>query len=117
MNQDSASKFAATQNIIRNKFKKAYKNRIKNEHDVSHAMKPITTAITDDLKSNKSDHSKTTNTPELQLGAKNNSSHLKKKSEDPNTLCDILRMLLTSGQNDSEINDILNELRDLDIII
>lgn len=123
MDQVIDSKLTATQNIIRNKFEKAYTNRVDHEHDVNRTMNYLTSStITDDLeaknkKNSLRDLSKTTgnDTPQLRLLNK-------KKHRDPNVLCDNLRMLLTplfAGDTNSMqlINDILNELRDLNIIV
>lgn len=41
--RDNISKLAATQNIIRNKFKKTYSDRLVHEHNVIRALKPLTT--------------------------------------------------------------------------
>lgn len=132
MKQDSVSKLTATQNVIRNKFEKAYTNRIVNEHDVNHAMKPLTASAVDlESENNGSslhNHSKTTNNSEqLHLATKSYSNHSIKTNEekhhDPNTLCDILRILLASPLNVDDmksmqqINAILDELRKLEIII
>lgn len=146
MNQDSVSKLTATQNVIKNKFEKAYTNRLVNEHDVNHVMKPLTASpssstssssstSTVDLESKNSDFSihnlsKTTtnNSPQLHLATKSDSNHAIKLNEekhqhDPNTLCAILRILLASSPNDGDIRctqqikSILDELRELEIII
>lgn len=42
LERDSISKLTATQNIIRNKCKKTYSDRLLNEHNVIRAMKPLT---------------------------------------------------------------------------
>lgn len=128
MNQASVSKLTATQNIIRNKFEKAHKIRLENEHDVNRAMKPHTASITSGLESKNNDPrivSKTTtnHSPQLHLATESCSNHVIKTNDDPNTLCDILRTLLASSQNVDkiecmrQINAILDELRDLEIII
>lgn len=136
MNQDSVSKITATQNVIRNKFKKAYKNRLDHEHDVNQAMKPLTvtssSTLTDNLESKNSNFSKTVNgAPQLRLPTKSFSNHAikseliktnKEKHRDPNALCDSLRMLLSSqhasgAHSTLTVNKILEELHDLEIII
>lgn len=132
MNQDSGSKLTATQNVIRNKFEKAYTNRLVNKHDVNHAMKSLTarrlSSSTTDLESENNDSSlhnlsKTTttnNSSQLHLVTKINTEE---KNHDPNTLCAILRILLTSSPKVGDmncmrqINTILDELRELEIII
>lgn len=142
MNQDSVSKLTAAQNVIKNKFEKAYTNRLINEHDVNRAMKPLTadpsstsTSSSVDLESKNTDFSlhnlsKTTtatnNSPPSHLATKNVSNHViktnEKKQHNPNTLCAILRILLATSPNVGnmhmqQINAILDELRELEIII
>lgn len=91
-----ASKFNATQTVIRNKFKKAYKNRIEQEQDVSRAMNPLTSSKRNDLNSKIKDFS----LPHLSNHATEPMSI--KRSEkriqpcDVNALCDILRTLQSS---------------------
>lgn len=41
MDQASVSKLTNTQSVIRNKFAKAYTNRLEHEHDVKQAMQPL----------------------------------------------------------------------------
>lgn len=41
MDQNNVSKLPAAQNVIRNKFVEAYKNRLEHEHDVNQAMKSL----------------------------------------------------------------------------
>lgn len=127
MNEVSVSKLAATQSVIRNKFEKAYTNRIENENEVNSVMKPLTTNPT----------LTTTTATSAQIAgdleSKNNSFSLHNlskttnnaKQHDPNTLCEILRSLLvssttTTNADDVEcmhsINAILDELRKLDIM-
>lgn len=43
---DRISKIATTQNIIRNKFKKTFADRLVHEHNVIRTMKPLTTVTT-----------------------------------------------------------------------
>lgn len=117
---NNISKLEATQSIIRSKFKKAHSNRIKNERDVNCIIQPLTAAAESvasiDSEANNSSlqiasmHSNVINTNE-------------KQNHDPNTLCDILRIQLTSLTNYSDIERmqrikaILDELRRLEIII
>lgn len=132
MNQDNELKFTTTQNIIKNKFEKAYMKRLENEDDVDNALQSLTkdnlslssSSLTEDV-----DFS----LPKLSKRTTKNSSqvHLKDVSEreqrDPNALCDTLRILLvtTPSVDDDitikihmqKINDILNELREIKIII
>lgn len=144
MNEDSGSKLAATQSVLRKKFEKAYTIRIENENDVDSAMKPLTSKptltttttsaqITNDLESKNNDFSlqnisKTTNnSTQLHLASKSHFDDAIKTNEakqhDPNTLCAILRLLLASSSTNAldlkcmqAINTILDELRKLDIM-
>lgn len=135
-----ASKLTATQNILRNKFEKAYTNRVEHEDNVNRALNPLTatsSSITDNLESENNnfslhDLSKTTNdTPQLRLSTKSYSNNginsqlietIKEKHCDPNALCDELRTQISSllaGEMNCIhiINNILEELRDLQIIV
>lgn len=137
MDQVNDTKLTATRNIIRNKFKQAYTNRVEHEHDVSRVLKPLTTSplstMTANLESENKHLSKTTtnDTPQLRLLNRSHSNHLinsnsikknKEKYNDPNALCAKLRTLLSSlyvGDMNCthSINVILDELRDLEIIV
>lgn len=113
MNQDSVSKLTATKNVIRNKFEKAQAIRLENEHNVNDGMKYLIT--TSESKNN--DLSTTNNSAQLHL-----KTNEKQHNRDPNTLCAILKILLaSSSDSDTErmqqISAILNELRELEIII
>lgn len=136
MDQGSMSNLNDTQNIIKKKFEKAYMNRLEHEDDVNQAMKPLTAvsaSISDDIESKNvslRDLSKTMNrTSQLRLASKSYSIHASEsernkttqKNQDPNALCDSLRMQLSSlfaGDMNcmQSINAILEQLRDLDII-
>lgn len=92
-------KLTATQNVIRNKFRKIHANRLDHEQNVEQTLKPLeeTTASTD-----------------------NQSRLIIKLNSDPNAICDELRrlLLLSSHTNEKQsIDSILKELRDLDIIV
>lgn len=131
---DSASKLAAMQNVIRNKFEQACKIRLENENDVNSAMDPLAASltlspITNDLEAKSDDFSKKTiNSLPTHLAAKSYSNHSIKTNEqkenDPNTLCDILRTLLASPPSSNggdvkrmqQINAILDELRKQEIM-
>lgn len=119
------SKLEATQNIIRNKFKKAHSNRIKNEHDVNRAIQPLTAAADSSASVDSETNNSSLQAPSIHSSAKNNSSAIKtneQQDRDPNALCDILRILLTPLPDFSDIecmqriNAILDELRRLEII-
>lgn len=100
MDQDTVSKFAKTQSIIKNKFTVAHANRLECEHNVNQAMQPLV------------------RTTVKHIDTKNDEC----KSVDLNVLCNRLRLLL-STQNASkvdhseEINTIISKLRDLKILI
>lgn len=147
MNRKSVSKITATQNAIRNKFKKAYSKRLEHEHAVHCAMKPLTTASKAvDSETKNSDFSihnlskstttttiNDTDTPGLHSNQtvesmpikKNDTGKRKQSYPDPNILCDSLRILLASVLNADDadmkcmpqMNAILDELRKLGIII
>lgn len=139
MDQVIESKLTATQNVIRDKFEKAYTNRVEHEQDVNRVMNSLTTStITDESESRNNDFSlrdlsKTTtnDTPQLRLSNRRYSNQSikprsiktnREKHHNPNELCDNLRMLLASlltGDTNSMqfINAILDELRDLNIIV
>lgn len=144
MDQVSESKLTATQNVIRDKFEKAYTNRVEHEQDVNRVMNRLTAipqttllSMADDLEFKNNDFfirnpTKTTNdTPQLRLSNKSYSIHAiksstnktnREKHHDPNALCDNLRIQLSSllaGDMNSMhlINEILDELRDLNIIV
>lgn len=112
MDQVSASKLSATQNVIKNKFKHAYANRMEREYDVNQAMKSINVGGTTSSASSLT----ITNEPE---SIKNDYSN---HSIDPNELCTNLRKLLTSQIADNvnrthEINMIVEKLRELKIVM
>lgn len=135
------SKLSATQNVIRNKFEKTLTNRLEHEQDVEQALKPLTAIasiqekqkpqqhqhhnITDETES-KNKHAKIMNSASRMclpnksyLNNVDNSRTIKQKLRDPNELCDNLRMLLASpfATDMNSINAILEELRDLEIIV
>lgn len=135
MSKNNVSKLTTTQNVIRNKFKKAYMNRLENEDDVICARKPIqiqnATSVDLESKSNGFSHHKllktiTTNTsPLLHPITKSHSNHtIKKKQYDSNTLCDILKIVLATSPTSTnsidmrmhQINAILDELCELRVI-
>lgn len=143
-------KLTATQNVIRNKFKKAHSIRLKHEHNVNSAMKfltvsplssssSLTSTKSIDLESENSDFASrnllktTNNTPRLNLPARSYSNRviksipfkINKKHHDLSTLCANLRILLSSSSSlhtgdmkyMQQISTILDELRELNIII
>lgn len=113
------------QNVIRNKFKKACKNRLEHEYSANQAMKPLTAktmSIKNDLPSR-------ANIVSRQSGAKHKiKSRIIRKNDEkmhalnPNALCDKLRLLKNSpiagnGHHTREINHIIAKLRELEIIV
>lgn len=113
------------QNVIRNKFKKACRNRLEHEYNANRAMKPLT-ATTMLIKN---DSPSRENIVSRQSDAKHkiNSRIISKNDEkmhalNPNALCDKLRFLLQSqftgnSQHTHEINSLFAELREQNIIV
>lgn len=106
--EDDISKLTATQNVIRNKFEKAYVNRLEHEHDVNQAMKPLTSPTTS----------------LLSLVTPQNSSFKTSSLEinNINDLCKRLQKLINSPINtndnrNQEITCIIGKLRELEIIV
>lgn len=120
MNRDCALKLAATQNVIRNKFKKAYTNRLEKEDEVNNAIEPpkATAAV-----------AAVTNFDSLNIATPIVSpslAHLRQKNQsDPNALCDRLKILLaicqasidSDGEDVQQIKNLIDELREQEIII
>lgn len=108
---------ADTQNVIKKKFEKACKNRMKHEQDVDQALKPLIAAVPVKIKRDLS--SKTIVVP-----TQNPMKHVKNHANNdvnPNELCDKLRMLLAShlsgNAQTNEINSIIAKLKELKIIV
>lgn len=106
------SKLSVTQNVIRNKFKKACANRLEHEHDVDQAMKPFLMESSNEVTSS--------STAALTKNSKEVGNE--KKQYNSNELCERLRLLLTSRivgsvNHTQEINTIISELRELEILI
>lgn len=107
MDQVNVSKFNTTQNVIRNKFEKAYTNRLEHEHDVNQAMKSLTA---------------TPSTPTTNYAIETRSIEIKEETQyDPNELCLRLKLLLNSKFADNvhhthEISSIITKLRKAEII-
>lgn len=156
------AKLAATQNVMKNKFEKAYTNRIEHETKLDQAIEPLK-AMSSTASMNKTESespkkdvslrnlSESKNiAQQLRLATKSYSNHamnsrpiatsttkiadsanvekkpendniIRNYSDNPNELCDRLRLLLTSqlvGVNQiEEINTIISKLHDLDILI
>lgn len=90
-----SSQIVNTQKAIRNKFEKSCMNRLEHEHDVIQAMKPLVSIRSSSL----------TSTPI--------------PNENPNELCNRLRVLLDADdlKHADEINLIVMKLRELEILI
>lgn len=109
MDQDSGSKLSATQNVIRDKFEKAYTNRLEHEHDVNQVFKPLATPPSTPSSMN---HAIKTGS----VGTKEEMQY------DPNELCERLRLLASSQiagdvNHAQETNSIIVKLRELKIIV
>lgn len=107
MDQNNTSKLNTTQKVIRNKFEKAYKNRLKHEHDVNQAMKTLTSSPSTLTTNYTIDTRSIGITEEMQY--------------DPNDLCLRLKFLLNSKSADNvhhtrEISSIITKLREAKII-
>lgn len=109
--KENMMKLIAAQNVIRNKFKKAYMNRIEHENDINHAIKPL--------------HIESLNFITSSTNNASDSQHdiiFKNKSDDSNSLCDRLRLLLASQMNGNDqhtedINSIITKLRESKILV
>lgn len=128
-------KLAATQDVIKNKFSKAYANRIDGENNLNHVMQPLLMGSTNDatsLSNTKQSQPMTTkrkdadskickNNPDTSIPFIKNEKTIHISNDNPNELCDRLRMLLTLFTNDvkhaEEINSIINKLRELEILV
>lgn len=111
------NQLTTTQNVIRNKFKKAYANRLEHEHHVKQTLNqasPLSTTTASPL-----------STTTTMIPANKSSSDAKANNEmqfHPNQLCDKLRLLMNSPVADSlyqkrEISFIIKKLRELEIIV
>lgn len=147
MNEKNTLKLTETQNVIRNKFEKAYTNRLEKEKDVNHAMKaftlcPSSTSTTttttsspvktstelksknNDLSLNKPLKNQASTSSAMQLLSPMPSQTIKnaiksneKKQCDPNSLCDILRKLLASSSSSSSTNDTDTKIMQINTIL
>lgn len=148
-------KIAATQNVMKNKFEKAYTNRVEHEYNLNQAIEPLralsspTTTINESDSPNEDDSlrklTKSKNiASQLRLATKSYSNLAIKSrpmattsalttttptknsdsdiihnyySYNPNALCDRLRQIANNANQIEEINNIIAQLRDLDIIV
>lgn len=141
------SKISATQNVMKNKFEKAYTNRMNREQNlspVSEQLNVLPSTLMNETESSKEDVSlrslfeSKNKAHQLRLAKKSYSNQaiqprsnamklvdseniIRKYSDDPNKLSDRLRFLLTSqiaGVNHTEeINTIISKLHNLNIIV
>lgn len=140
------SKLITKQIVMKNKFKKAYENRLEREYNLNQSMEPLITSLssTNKTEATKESHS-LRNLPkntaqQLRLATKSYSGHIIKSRpmstttiklnhnkndsendfivDDPDKLCLRLRLLLTAGHMNhvEEINTIIRKLRELDIL-
>lgn len=129
------TKIAATQSVIKNKFEKACANRLEHERDVNQMMQPLTAAATktfssptiiNDSASQKDDFSlrnlsnSKNAAQQLRLATKSYSSYNNKSAnmfemyfDNPNKLCNRLRLLVTSRIEDNEITYRTKEIRSI----
>lgn len=110
--QNNISKLITTQSVIRNKFKKAYANRLGCEHDQIQVMKPLTITPPSTMAS--------TSTAKAPQTCKNSLS----ETNDINVLCNRLEKLMNlriKNKNDvncnQEIKCVIMKLRELGIIV
>lgn len=113
------TKLIATQNVMKNKFKKAYANRLEGESNLEQSMIPITA-----LTSNEADSSKTVQNDSLRHSSTTKSylslkNPIDNTADEANELCDRLRLLLSDNHmnNEEEINIIIRKLHELDILV
>lgn len=130
-----ASKRITTRNTIKKKFEKARMNRVEEENDMNHAMKPLTTlsyAITSakssDLKTRENNFSSRNRSSKKFLSNQCIAPKASLMQTDPkrqyniNVFCKRLRLLLSPQFVNSaiciqEISKILKQLHDLEIVV
>lgn len=134
INGSNETELSATRNIIKNKFSKAFANRLEDENNMNQAMQPLlkeslnnalslsiakqsrpmTTIKADDSKYIK----KNQETSVLYI---KNAKIIRKSFDNPNELCDRLRTLLSSSMTADAIsheeNAIIAKLRELEILL
>lgn len=117
-------------NIIRNKFKKACEIRRECEHDVDQAMKPIggrkKSMMNDfspqEISAKKCKHQQCQSSVEKNVNPTSKFKLREVASDDPNILCNKLRVLLSSTKatdtkRREEISNIINHLHTLDVFV
>lgn len=106
--RESTSKIAATQNIIKNKFKQAYSDRLAHEENVIRALKPLADQLSASSKIPTMNHAFEANLL---------------RTNDINKLCMRLKKLIKSSVNNSDYNcneelkSIIIKLREHEIIV
>lgn len=117
MSCENTKNFAATQKVIRNKFKIALKNRIERERSVNHVLKPLTdTQAAESIENNAS---------QMYSTLKTSSNKINKKYHDSNKLCARLRLLIATASSNVharskcmlQMKAILAELRKQKIVV
>lgn len=119
-------KLAATQNVLKNKFSKAYANRLEGENNLEEAMQPLLIGILNDetsvplAKHSPPMRSMNVDNREKKSGA--SIQNIDKFYNDPNELCEMLRKkLLKMLEGDVKQADmmysIIMRLRELEIIL
>lgn len=108
-------KLAVTQNVIRKKFEKACMNRLEQENDVKQAMKPHMESLNDATSLSIAKQSQPiTNYKKLQ---EIRSVQYIKNTNNPNELCNRLRMIAGDVKHVEERNAIIMKLRELEILL
>lgn len=105
--RDYSDKMVAAQNIIKEKFSKAFANRIINENNLNHVKQPLLMRISDDVSS--LPVASSLNVPETSI--------IK-----PNDICNRLRIVVSKMiagevQHEGEMKNIIMRLRELEIIV
>lgn len=116
-NEIRAKTFAATQKVLKNKFKKAVANRLAQENNLNQAMQPLVTDPLSDAKQTRPASTTKVVDNNKKREAKTSIDHI-----DPNKLCDRLKILLSSlvaedAEHTQEIKTIINQLRELEILV
>lgn len=110
------TKMISTQDVIKNKFSKAYANRIEQEKKLKQTMRSLLAVS--------STHSRAATTSTKTTDNKNNKgiNHIHFSFNNPNELCERLRKLILIMNEDDvkqveEMNAIINKLRELEILV
>lgn len=114
------TKLAATQNVIKNKFSKAYANRLEHENNLNQAMQPLFIELVNDttpLSITKQSRPMTSTKV-----VDNKNCNREAGFNNPNELCDRLRILLSAVivgdvKHVEEMNAIIMKLHELEILL